>query len=453
MTPTREPASLVWTAGCWIIAASLLALLFQVAAGLYANYSDRDYFQRNYIRMEVDRLGAGLVAGPNGIYHAHDSTPPHYGGTHAYHYAFRIRDQIGNTIATSNALMLENAFPIQGRVVNAPFSWQRDLDTGTWFHVAGGLPYAFGDDTVWIEFATLGDPDRQRLNALASDVGQRVLLPALPIEILTLVFAVMGVRRALRPLSAASRQVEALGPGTDHLAIDHAALPHEVGVLTRRIDRLLARNRELIGAQQRLLAHSAHELRTPLAMMLLELGRSNDPAAPRLAGDVRMMSETVNRLLSLARIEALKAPPLKEVDLNQVVARAVESVRGLLDEHQNELSVLDHGAASFKGDPTSIQDSVRNLLENAARHSPLGSRILVTCGPGPQLRVDDSGPGFPDIPHAQLLEPFVKGEQSTSGTGLGLAIVKKAVDLHGGRMRLGRSQLGGASVVISFGSA
>lgn len=449
----KEPASLVWTAGWWIIAASILALLFQVAAGLYANYSDREYFERNYIKMEVDRLGAGLVAGPSGIFHAHASMPAHYNGPHGYHYAFRIRDQVGNTIATSNALVVENAFPVQGRVVSAPFTWQRNLETGTWFHVAGGLPYSIGEDTAWIEFATLGDPEHRRLLALAIDVSQRMLLPALPIEALTLAFAVMGVRRALRPLSSASRQVEVLGPAPDHLAIDHAALPHEVGVLTRAIERLLARNRELIGAQQRLLAHSAHELRTPLAMMLLELGRSNDPAAPRLAGDVRMMSETVNRLLALARIEALKAPPLKEVDLNQVVARAVANVGSLLDEHQNELSVVDLGAKPFKGDPTSVQDSVRNLLENAARHSPAGSRIVVTCGPGARLQVDDSGPGFPDIPHAQLLEPFVKGEHSTGGTGLGLAIVKKAVDLHGGRMTLGRSDLGGASVVISFGSA
>ena len=99
-----------------------------------------------------------------------------------------------------------------------------------------------------------------------------------------------------------------------------------------------------------------------------------------------------------------------------------------------------------------IREAVRNLVENAVKHTPAGTRVRVEVRPDNTIVVEDSGPGLQSALTAQLFEPFRKGDASTEGAGLGLAIVRRAAELHGGSVAVGPSTLGGAAFTLRFGA-
>ena len=105
---------------------------------------------------------------------------------------------------------------------------------------------------------------------------------------------------------------------------------------------------------------------------------------------------------------------------------------------------------SFAGDIVSLREAIRNLIFNAIHHTQEGATIVVTCGPGTSVTVDDDGPGLPAGDVSRLFEPFVRGATSASGGGLGLAIVKQVAAMHGGNVEAGSSPLGGARFRMSF---
>jgi two-component system sensor histidine kinase TctE len=119
----------------------------------------------------------------------------------------------------------------------------------------------------------------------------------------------------------------------------------------------------------------------------------------------------------------------------------------------HEISLQVNEPACAVGDRIAILESLRNLIENALRHTPSGTRVQVTVGPGGAMVVEDSGPGIGDENVADIVLPFRKGRASGEGSGLGLAIVRQAADLHGGTLGVGRSALGGARFELVFSAA
>jgi signal transduction histidine kinase len=425
----------------------------QVAACFYENLSDHAYFARNYIDMEVRNIGE-LIQLSNGspVYDA-SRIPAHYSENLAPYYAFRIVDAHGRLIGESNGQILSNIMPLSSRISSEPFTWLRIADNGEWFHIAGGAPWPVGGQLVWVEVATIGDPNWQRLWVLAHELAKDVWIPILPIVILALPVAILTVRRSLKPLKEAAHQAETVDASVDSFHIEPTNVPQEVVSFVSAINRLLGKYHDLLLTQQRLILHASHELRTPLALMMLELGRMPGPAARRLERDVNGMAEMVNRTLQLGRIEAMKSPCQEEVDLVQAADEAIRSLQPLIDQRGCAVKVAVRSEERFLGDLTSIREAARNLIENAVKHTPVGTRILVTCGPGLRLKVEDSGGGMPISPPDQLFEPFRKGSTTGDGVGLGLAIVKKTVELHKGRINARTSELGGACFEIEFPDA
>jgi PAS domain S-box-containing protein len=240
---------------------------------------------------------------------------------------------------------------------------------------------------------------------------------------------------------------------------DHAGRPIRmigVGVDTterRRLeDALRERARELADADRRkdeFLAMLAHELRNPLAPLgtALHLLAVDGPARERFVHmadrQVKHLVRLVDDLLDVSRITQGKIVLQKEVvALSDVVARAVETIRPLVEARDQAFTVsLPAEAIRLNADPARLVQVVGNLLSNAVKFTPAGGAIWLTAerlADEVVVRVRDTGAGFAPELLPRIFDLFVQGEasldRSRGGLGIGLTIVRRLVEMHGGRV-------------------
>jgi len=193
----------------------------------------------------------------------------------------------------------------------------------------------------------------------------------------------------------------------------------------------------------------AHELRNPLAPVLNALhvlGRESDPARVARARDmaerqVRHMARLVDDLLDISRITRGKIQLRKEpVDVHQIVARAVDCTRPLIEAQRHRLEVkLLPEPVYLEADPTRLEQILANLLNNAAKYTEPGGRIWLTTERDNSevvVRVRDTGIGIPPDMLPRVFEMFIQVDRSLDraqgGLGIGLTLVRSLVEMHGG---------------------
>ena len=198
------------------------------------------------------------------------------------------------------------------------------------------------------------------------------------------------------------------------------------------------------------LAMLAHELRNPLApirnaVQIIRLTGSQNPAVEQVGAmverQVQHMTRLVDDLLDVSRVSRGKIQLRKEVvDLAAVIARAVESVRPLVDARSHELALtLPARPVRLEGDVTRLVQVVANLLNNAAKYTDPGGRITLTAerqGQQVELRVQDTGVGIAREALPYVFDLFTQVDRSLDrsqgGLGIGLTLVKSLVEMHGG---------------------
>ena len=448
-TPTHRP-SLVRTITLRLAITSVLAIILQVTIVVARNYYNEDDLNKSYVTREARALLRGVRASPRGLALRSRRVPAHYTGEHAAFYAFRILDENGRIVAEHDGRRLAELSPWRSSPSRTQDLWLLDLSLERKLHVAGGLRQRVGNKDVWVEVATVGDPARVYLGILAAEVVDDVWMPMIPLVVLTLGVAVISVRRSLGSLVLAAEQAQRMSPLDTASRFDVSGMPHEAASLAIAINGLLDRVRSLVSAQRLFIARAAHELRTPLSVIMLELERIDDPRVRRLEADVRGMSETVDHLLTLARLEGSEAIKLVDLDMGRIATELVSRLEDWVLANQHKIKLEVREPTRIAGDATAIREAMRNLIENAVRHTPPGTDIELTVGPHGSVVVEDNGPGLDTDVAAELLEPFKKARDSSSGAGLGLAIVKQAVELHSGSVEIGRSASGGARFTLSF---
>jgi len=224
----------------------------------------------------------------------------------------------------------------------------------------------------------------------------------------------------------------------------------ELAKLGRNIDEMIGRLEVLVESQQRFIALAAHELRMPLTTLYGELAlalrRSRDAESYRTTigealDSTRKLKQLADDLLTLARIGAERMGT--SVASIRDVAQAAESqVLAQAKERGIELTITGDGRAVV-GDAGDLERLMRNLLENAVRHSPQGSRVAIeiaTHADRVSVAVSDEGPGILPEEREKIFEPFYRGhgdaERSSDGAGLGLAIVRQIARAHGADVAL-----------------
>ena len=448
-TGLSDRPSFARTLSVRITLVALAAIVLQLLVVVVINDFDYETLYLDHINYEAAALLKGVSIGPDGPAFVLPSKLTQFRDDAKAAYAFRVLDMDGRVIAAHNGELLEAVSPW---IPNSPKTtdyWFKQLNART-LHIAGGRKYRVGDAHVLVETATLGDPARVHRWVVAYETLEDVWLPVMPFALSALLVTLFSVRRALNPLESTAQQVEAIVPGNSALQLDLAGLPREAAVFASAINGLMQRMAAAAHSQKVFIASAAHELRTPLAVMLLELEKIDHPRARRLEADVAGMAESVARLLVLARMDMMQPPELADLDITAVAGETVDRLRAWAAAQQHEIELHLGPPQILRGDPAAIREALRNLVENAVKHTPAGTRIRVEVRPDGAVVVEDSGPGIPSELAAQLFEPFRKGDPSTEGAGLGLTIVRRAVELHHGAVEVGRSSLGGAAFTLRF---
>jgi two-component system sensor histidine kinase QseC len=442
---TKPVVSLVRLLSRRLTAVAVMAIVLQIGVTGIRSYFDEIDLAANYVRYEA-RLISGILGGRD-----HGRLPARYSDGHSGQYAFRILRRDGSVLGEHNSAVLAGLSPWRGSLSDTQDFWLRRPDAKQWMHVAGGIHLSQGAQDLWVEVATQGDPAGAHWDIFAKELLADVWMPMIPLAVLTIGVAMLTVRRSLDPLVQAAERADSLAVLDRGERLDTTGLPREASSLVAAINGLLDKVTTLIGSQRLFLARAAHELRTPLSIMLLELGHIDHARARRLESDVQAMSEMTDRLLTLSRLEATERLDIGEVDLRDLATSMVERMTDWARQsgHTLEVRVLPP-AAIARADRAAVREALRNLIENAVRHSPESTLVVVEVGPGARVAVEDAGRGIDLAEVDALMQPFTRGSDRQEGAGLGLAIVSQVARLHRAELDIGRSPLGGARVELTF---
>lgn len=259
----------------------------------------------------------------------------------------------------------------------------------------------------------------------------------------------LSVRWGLRPLQLVIAAVERRGPDDmQPLGVD--AAPDEIRPLLDALDRLFARIASLLERERRFVADAAHELRTPLAAIKTHAQvarQERDPGKRAVALDgviegADRGTRLVEQLLMLSRLDQDSfATPRVQVPLSDLVIAIVAETVPKAAAQGIDLGIAEMPGActDVMGDPDLLGIMLRNLLDNAIRHTPGGSAVTVAVAAGKgdvSIRITDSGPGIPAELRDRVFDRFYRIPGSGQpGSGLGLSIVARIAGLHRGTIQ------------------
>ena len=299
----------------------------------------------------------------------------------------------------------------------------------------------------------------------------------------TMVMSLIGyavTTRALRPLLKVERTAAAIAAGDLGSRVEEYPIETEVGRLSYSLNAMLSRVETAFRAKgaseekmRRFVQDASHELRTPLVTIRgyselyrhggIPAGEPLDMAMGRIEGEAKRMTQLVEDLLMLARLDEERPLDSEPVDLLVLAHDAVADARVNAPDRVVRLVGVDGNpptSAPTIGDESKLRQVVVNLMTNALRYTPEGTPLEIAVGTRPVfaghsdsvIAVVDHGPGIPAEDAARIFERFYRGDASrqreTGGTGLGLAIVAAIAKQHDGGIRLTETPGGGATMSL-----
>jgi signal transduction histidine kinase len=269
---------------------------------------------------------------------------------------------------------------------------------------------------------------------------------------LGVVFAVSIARPLRDDLAAIRRTTDSVAIG-DFKVTTGVTRGDELGATARALDTMIERlaiadaQRQHDDTSRRtLLAAVGHDLRTPLSALQAAVEAMQDGLVadtPRylrsMSHDIAHLRALVDDLFLLARIEAGDLTvDMQTIDLAEIADETIEAMAPVATGCDVSLHLEADGRVLAHGGPEALGRVMRNLVDNAIRHAPTSSRVVVRVSNGTDATVEviDEGPGFDHELLASAFDSFSRGDPSrnrdTGGAGLGLAIAKGVVEAHGG---------------------
>jgi signal transduction histidine kinase len=344
-------------------------------------------------------------------------------------------------------------------------------------HLAGEMPAIHrlqpGWATIDVSNAREDDGRAEQVRALTADLGAGLLLAvgddqgriAEVEETVATAFlwtiglaALLGIGGGVVLSRAFLKRVDTITGAAE--AIIGGNLSHRMPVngtgddldrLSSTLNRMLDRIEALMDSLRQVSSDVAHDLRTPLTRLYQRLedaqshARSIDQYEAAIDGamhEAEGLLETFSALLRIAQVEGTPRDGVRMVDLSAIVESVLDAYRPDAEESGRTLTADAAPGVFVQGDRELLTQALSNLVENALRHTPAGTRINVLLqqqrGAGACLTVEDNGPGVPGDDLPRLVQRFYRSERSrtTPGNGLGLSLVAAVADLHGAALRL-----------------
>jgi signal transduction histidine kinase len=367
---------------------------------------------------------------------------PLYSGGYGL-YAYAVLDSSGRVLFSSRT---DGAalFPLEGSTTG---NWiERLRATGSvLFGVSVARPV--GQRMYWIQVGQ----DLSHRDVIIDDVVTtffpRVGWITFPILLVLLLFDIMIFRRALDPVREASTTAAAIGPARTDVRLPEQSMPAEILPLVHAVNQAFDRLESGFRAQRDFTADMAHELRTPLAIMRARVDSLEPgPVRDALRSDLVNMTRTVSQVLDIAELESFVVGGDSKADLHAVCAEAVGFMAPLAVDMSRTIALTGVDAPVWVwGHPEALFRAVRNLVDNAIRHTPSGSSIEVDVSADGTVRVIDDGPGVPEAERDSIFRRFWRRDRNQAESrGLGLAIVARVAETHDGSVTVENRPEGGA---------
>ncbi|MCD9095368.1 HAMP domain-containing histidine kinase [Luteimonas fraxinea] len=442
-----RPASLV----ARLLRATLAAFLAATAAAallllVLHHVRDADYLLDAEVEEKLDELELSLDIAANGdLLYRPVSSSDMYDALRK-DTAFRVVDVSGRTVLPSldgPALQALERTPLGTDSLELRDDGERvQLRVGERDVISGSVSYRLQAAHSSRFEARLGEYARELYlgSAITTVVG------ALLVFFLVILFT---VRRALTPLQRASAIAAGIGPRTLGARLNIGDVPSEVAPLIDALNSALERLEQGFRVQQAFLAHAAHELKTPLALLQaeIELGGQNREAMLR---ETRLMGRQVKQLLHLAEVSEGHNYRFARRSLWALAADGVDYLGRLAERRGVTLQICHDGPEAWVDlDDGAAFVLLKNLLENAVNHSPFGGTVTLHVSRR-GLAVTDEGPGVESAHRVHLFARFWRGPVASDGAGLGLAIVREICMAHGWTVHFEPVPHGGARFVVAM---
>jgi len=402
---------------------AILAMFVQLAVVFSDYYWNVGELSRLFVEQESERLAAGIIVEDSGTrYLLPDNVHQRYDRGETGYIA-RIRSAGGAVIYRSCDTACEAHFlPVD---VNPPDFWLRSLTSGKPLSLVGGRAFVVAGQRFLVDIASIGDPDDVMSEVLWNEVIEHLIVPMTILLVLVLGGTLLSVRQALRPVVAAANEADRIDPLDSRSHLDFDRMPREVAHLAHAVNRAFERVGELMKAQKVLTSGIAHEIRTPLAALKLELGHIDHPRARKAETDLDDLVNFVSQLTALARLDSVDHSMFEDIDLVELSSSVVEQLAPWVYENAHALEFSSQvEKASLRGAPSLLRDALRNLIENAVKHTPDRTLIVVHVGYG-LIRVEDRHPK--EVSHSRATTG------SPDHLGIGLKIVGRIAEMHGAR--------------------
>ena len=321
--------------------------------------------------------------------------------------------------------------------------------------------YSLYDKTLdfWLYVAE----DESLRDEISTEISAQIPLPALIISPLFFALVIICIRIALAPLkqlvtSINKRDIRSL----DTIKLDVA--PKEIKPVVDSINSLILRLENALSREKRLTADTAHELRTPLSVVLIHaqnaLNNHSDQerviALKALEKGVKRVARLLEQLLTLSKINP-ETMPKEPLNLYQLTQQTIAEMAIKIIQKDQDISLhCDRETQSIQceGNAFLLEILTRNLIDNASQYTPENGDIKITIINNDQqvtISVEDSGIGIEPAFYSKITERFYRqNQQQGKGTGLGLTLVNNIVQYHQGTLNFKKSSLGGLKVEVTL---
>ncbi len=443
------------------VLAGLLALYAGVAS-LFLFLSLREDFDQNLLE-DLETVEGMLAKEPSGGVSLHSSHPdaaePRIG------HFIEVWSPEGALLYRSAALQDQTLGgpPVPDEVLHDPTASTARLPNGTRVRVASSVYHvedrrvvvrvAYSQEALWRELGEFGE----------------VLLLGFPIAVLLAGFGGYALaRKALAPIDLMTTQAKKISAErlSDRLSIENPE--DELGKLGTVFNAVLGRLQVAFDQLRRFTADASHELRTPLTAIrsVGEVALQDQRSPAEYRDVIGSMLEEVDRLTRLAEsLLALSRADTghiqlqrEEISLVSLAKDARSIVEVLAEEKQQHIDIEGDADLVVFVDRLILRQAIMNLLDNAIKHSPPGSHVLVRVQSGgdkqASLEVIDQGPGIPSEHQPYVFDRFYRVDKARTrewgGAGLGLSITRWAVEVHGGDITLKSEEGQGSTFRVSL---